>query len=107
MVLQLIFCAIICFSPCSKDLPLTSHLEFIESTTFEKYRVTARTRNSYGDNYWVDLIVEGNVSHYGNSIYRVYYDDGYGLKMTNYSIDYGYEDSYYVIIDYKTYYFRF
>jgi hypothetical protein len=75
--------------------------------TGEKYRVTAKTRNKYGQNYWVDLIVDGNVTSYSSSIYAVYYDDGYGLKQVTYYSDYEYKNSYYVFIDGNSYYFTF
>ena len=78
-----------------------------EISSGDKYRVTAQTRNPYGQNYWIDLIVEGYVGPSGNSITAVYYNDGYGLKSVSYGIDYEYENSYYVMIDYKTYYFTF
>lgn len=74
----------------------------------EKYRVTAQTRNAYGTNYWIDIIVEGYIKDWGKKINSVYYDDGYGLKKVSYYKDYEYEDSYYIIIDYTTkYYFKF
>ena len=73
----------------------------------EKYRVTAETRNLYGKNYWVDLIVEGYISYGIKSIYGVYYDDGFGLKKVSYYTDYEYENTYYVYIESTKYYFKF
>ena len=89
-------------------LPLEpSTLSLEEKVTYEKYRVTARTRNSYGENYWVDLVVEGSVSSLGSSIYSVYYDDGYGLKSVSYMTDFTYDNTYYVYINGKQFYFKF
>ena len=67
-----------------------------------KYRVTAQTENSYGQNYWVDLILEVDNSNY---IYGVYYNDGTGLKELSYSKVYGYDNKYQVYINYEYYYF--
>ena len=78
-----------------------------ECTSYEKYRVTAKTRNSYGENYWIDLVVEGSVSSLGSSIYGVYYDDGYGLKSVSYMTDFTYDNTYYVYINGKQFYFKF
>ena len=78
-----------------------------ECTSYEKYRVTARTRNSYGENYWVDLVVEGSVSSLGSSIYNVYYNNGYGLKSITYMRDLTYNNTYYVYLDGDKYYFEF
>jgi hypothetical protein len=89
-------------------LPLENvTLSLEEKVAYEKYRVTARTRNSYGENYWVDLVVEGQVSSLGNTIYRVYYNDGYGLKSLTYMMEYGYDNTYYVYLDGNNYYFEF
>ena len=73
----------------------------------DRYRVTAETRNPYGKNYWVDLIVEAYVSSGYSSISSVKYDDGNGLKTLSYSKEYGYDNTYSVYIDYQKYYFKF
>lgn len=73
----------------------------------EKYRVTAETRNLYGKNYWVDIIVEGYIGYGISTIYGVYYDDGFGLKKISYSKDYEYENTYYIYIESTKYYFKF
>ena len=78
-----------------------------EKSVYERYRVTAKTRNTYGTNYWVDLIIEGSVASWGNRIIKVFYDDGYGLKSISHSKDFTYENTYYVRIDGRTYYFTF
>jgi hypothetical protein len=73
----------------------------------DKYRVTAETRNLYGKNYWVDLVVEGSIIYGTRTIYGVYYDDGFGLKRISHSKDYEYENTYYVYIESTKYYFKF
>ncbi len=78
-----------------------------ETKAQSKYRVTAQTEKSYGQNYWVDVIVEASSSAYGNYIYRVYYNDGTGLKELSYSKVYGYENKYLVYVNYEAYYFTF
>ena len=78
-----------------------------ETKAQSKYRVTAQTEMSYGQNYWVDLIVEANSSSYSNYIRGVYYNDGTGLRYVSHSKVYGYENKYQVTIDWKTYYFNF
>ena len=39
-----------------------------ETKAQSKYRVTAQTEKSYGQNYWVDVIVEASSSTYSNYI---------------------------------------
>ena len=75
-----------------------------ETKAQSKYRVTAQTENSYGQNYWVDLIIDVDYHDYISS---VYYNDGTGLKRVTSSKVYGYENKYQVTIDWKTYYFTF
>ena len=76
--------------------------------TEDKYRVTAQTNSQYGQNNWVDLVIDGQVTSYGTTIYGVYYNDGYGLKRISKYVAYGYADgTYYVLINYKKYYFTF
>jgi hypothetical protein len=79
----------------------------VEGTIREKYRVTATTKNSYGKNEWIDLIIEADVTSYSKYIYDVYYDDGYGLKRLSKYVDYNYENTYYVLINSKQFYFTF
>jgi len=79
----------------------------INVNSSDRYRVTAQTRNIVGDNYWIDLIVEGSTLYGTNTIYGVYYNDGYGLKKISYSTDFEYENSYYVYINSRSYYFTF
>jgi hypothetical protein len=71
------------------------------------YRVTAKTRNYYGENYWVDLYVDAIVSNGYRSINNVYYKDEYGYKEVSWNFDYEYKNSYFVDIDSETYYFKF
>ena len=87
--------------------PKSNKKEKTEIKSQGRYRVTAQTRHKYRKNHWVDLIVKGNVASYGNSIYNVSYDDGYGVKRLSHYTDYEYENSYYVFIDSEQYYFTF
>lgn len=103
----LVSSALLVFGNNSKTFDTKGKPSGIEVNLGDKYRVTAQTRNAYGDNYWIDLIVEGSTLYGTSSIYGVYYNDGYGLKQITYYIDYEYENSYYVYIDTRQYYFTF
>lgn len=72
---------------------------------YETYRITARTKSVNNQTEWVDLIVEANITPQVTSIWAVYYNDGYGLKIMNYYRDPYYSSTYYVYISGKTFYF--
>ena len=103
----LVSSALLVFGNNSKTFETKRKPNGIEVNSGDKYRVTAQTRNAYGQNYWIDLVDEGSTLYGSNSIYGVYYNDGYGLKQISYYVDYEYENSYWVSIDSRTYYFTF
>ena len=77
------------------------------STSYSKYAVTGYTRNRYGTNYSISLMIEGSSNGYFSTITAVYYNDGYSWQKTYCSSVFNEENNYSVNIDFKTYYFTF
>jgi hypothetical protein len=72
-----------------------------------KYAVTGRTRNQFGQNYTISLRVTGSSSQFGSYISQVEYNDGNNWVRTQYYSVFGQSGVYYVSVNYQTYYFEF
>lgn len=110
---NLLVLSLFAFSVLLGNDPKTNETENTSSEVkiplFEKYRVTARTENTYGQNYYIDLYIEGNRSTANTSsyIYKTLYDDGTGMKSVYAHPVIGYDNKYYVRINSQEYYFNF
>jgi hypothetical protein len=104
----IVLCSSMQFSFQSSSSKINRLFEFKSvKSEADQFRVTAETKNPYGKNYWVDLIIEGTNQYGTKVIYGVYYNDGYGLKKLSYYQDYQYKGTYYVMINSQYYYFTF